>query len=306
VYVLAPEAGTVFEIDAVSLEVTRRARCGNLAIEMRMAPANDALWVLYRDPPGLVELRLDSLRPRYRIASPAPETFEIGETGHAAIACARDRVVQVTPLPAGPGRTIHCPDEPSLVLFRKDGRHVLVGSRPARVLTIFDAASGNIVVRLPLPVEPRHFAVNSDGGQVFISGDGMDAVVVVYPYETEIGETFLAGRAPAAMAASDSPEYLLVANPQTNSVTALDFGNNGKLVAAVNVGQEPRHIILTPARAGQDQYALVLNETSNDMAVVRINSLANSDPLRRYQPRAVFTILPVGARPVSAAVVAFG
>jgi hypothetical protein len=41
------------------------------------------------------------------------------------------------------------------------------------------------------------------------------------------------------------------------------------------------------------------------LAVIRVNTLANSDPLRRYQPRPVFTLIPIGEKPVSAAVVSF-
>ncbi len=79
------------------------------------------------------------------------------------------------------------------------------------------------MVRLPLPFEPRHFAITPDGGQVFLSGDGMDAVAILFPYETEIWQTVLAGHAPGAMAATDTPPFLLVANPDTNSVTVLDL-----------------------------------------------------------------------------------
>lgn len=306
VYVLAPEAGTVYEIDAIQLAVTRRARAGATAMEMRLAPAGDALWVLCADPAGLVQVPLDSLRPGTRVPTPAPTTFDLSEDVRAAVACAREHLLVLAPLGGGAARTIACTDEPSLVRFRKDGRQLLVASGPARSLGIFDCATGKVVVRLPLPVEPRHVAVNSDGGQVFVTGDGMDAVVVVYPYETEVAETFLAGHAPGGMAVTDTPPYLLVANPQANTVTVLDFENSGKLVAAVQVGEEPSQIVLTPARAGQDQYALVLNAKSGDMAVIRVNTLANSDPLRRYQPRPVFTLIPIGERPVSAAVVAFG
>ena len=304
VYVLAPDSGAVFEIDALRLEVTRRARACNSALDMRLAPAGDSLWLL--DPAGLVQLPLDSLRPRNRVQTPSPAAFDLSENGVAAVACARDHAVALAPLPAGPAHLIRCPDPPSLVRFRKDGRQLMVASAPARSLSILDCATGDTVVRLPLPIQPRHLSVNSDGGQVFLTGDGMDAVVVVYPYETEIAETFLAGHSPAAMAVTDTPGYLLVANPQADTVTVLDFENSGKLVAAVQVGQGPGAIVLTPPRPGQDQYALVLNEQSGDLAVIRVNTLASSDPLRRYQPRPIFTLIPIGERPVSAAIVSFG
>jgi len=130
----------------------------------------------------------------------------------------------------------------------------------------------------------------------------MDAVVIVYPYRTEVAETMLAGHAPDGMAVTDF--YLLVTNPDSNSITVLDFDNLGKkLVAAVQVGQEPRHILITPDK----QYALVLNRKSGDMAVVRIYSLTNQDAMRRYRyPIPLFTMIPVGELPVDAAIVSFG
>ena len=167
---------------------------------------------------------------------------------------------------------------------------------------MIDAASGKLVVRLPLPLEPRQFCFSEDEGQIFVSGPGMDAVVIVYPYRTEIGETILAGRAPAAMAVVGS--YLLVTNPETNSVTALDI-DTYRLAAVVDVGREPRHILITPDR----QYALVLNEKSGDLAVIRVASLAT----HRYktvggffQKPPLFSMLAVGNKPVSAAVVTLG
>ena len=197
----------VFELDAVKLAVTRRARGGNTAVGMQLSPANDALWVLYRDPAALVEIPLASMQPERRIKLPAPpDSFDLGAGNRAGIGHTATRGVTIASLTnAAVERTIAVRDEPSLVCFRKDGRHLFVASRPERALGIFEVATGKTVVRLPLPVEPRNFTVKPDGGQLFISGPGMDAVVVVYVYETEIAETLLAGRAPGAMAAMDAP-----------------------------------------------------------------------------------------------------
>jgi DNA-binding beta-propeller fold protein YncE len=274
---------------------------------MQLAPGNDALWILYREPAALVEVPLDSFRAgrRIRLAAP-PDAFDLSSRGAAAIASNQNRTVAIASLvEASIERTIECADEPSLVVFRKDGRQLIAGSRPSRNLSIYDASLGAVVVRLPLPIEPRHISTNGDGGQVFISGAGMDAVVVFYPYETEIAETILAGRAPDGMAVTDTPGFLLVANPETNSITVLDFENNGKLVAAVQVGQEPRSILVTPPQPGNDQYALVLNQKSGDLAVIRMYSLTTQDASRRYRPTPLFALIPVGERPVSAAVVMF-
>jgi DNA-binding beta-propeller fold protein YncE len=298
VFVLAPLAGTVYEIDAVSLAVSRTARAGSEAVDMQVSPRGDALWVLYRDPAALVEVPLSTLRPsrRIRLSAP-PDGFDLSRNNQAAIASRQDRRIAIASLTSAAIERTIAAAEPSIVRFQSDGKQLMAGSRPDRSVTIFDASTGKTVVRLPLPLEPRHFCFTPDGGQLFISGDGMDAVVIVYPYQTEVEETILAGHAPGVMAITDtSPSYLLVANPETSGRMVFDVDTR-KLVAAIQVGRQPGSILVTP----DNQYALVLNEESGDLAVIRIFSLAAR---YRYKPAPLFTLIPVGEKPVSAAVVA--
>ncbi len=306
-YALAPANGTVYELEAALLSVTRRVKAGNDAVSMRISRAGDALWVLYRDPAALVEIPFDTLRParRIRLASP-PDDFDLSrEADDACILTRRDRTLAIASLSqATVSRTIHCATEPSLARFRLDGRQLIAGSYPDRSLTFYDVPTGKTVVRLPLAVAPKEFCFTNDGN-LYVTGDGMDAVVSVFPYRTEVWETLLAGHAPGVMATAEPdkpPFYLLVANPDADTVTVLDV-ESGKLVALVQVGREPRQIILTPNR----EYALVLNEKSGDMAVIRIFSLGGNqvggDRVKRYKSAPLFTMIPVGERPVSAAVV---
>jgi len=299
VFVLAPQSGTVYEIDAVSLAIGRTARAGSQAADMRISPRGDAFWVLYRDPAALVEVPLHSLRPgrRIRLSAP-PDDFDLSSENRAAIASRQERSIVIASLTSATiERTIAAGTEPSIVRFQSNGKQLIAGSRADRSVTMFDVSTGKTVVRLPLPLEPRHFCFTPDGGQLFISGDGMDAVVIVYPYRTEVAETILAGHAPGVMAITDtSPSYLLVANPETSDITVFDVDSR-KLVAVVQVGRQPGSILITP----DNQYVLVLNEESGDLAVIRIFSLAGR---YRYKPAPLFTLIPVGERPVSAAVVA--
>jgi DNA-binding beta-propeller fold protein YncE len=313
VYVLAPDAGTVYEIDASTLAVSRRARAGNTAAGMMVSPAKDSLWVLYRDPAMLVELPFDSLKPgrRVALASP-PDSFDLvmetkGNRLLAAVASRADRTIALASLANSKvERTISSPAEPSLMTFRRDGALLITGNGPEHSITIFDVATGGMVVRLPLPLAPRHFCSTSQGGQIFITGDGVDGVVVMFPYTTEVYQTILAGRAPGAMAVTDDsssgPAYLAVTNRETNGITVLDYSDY-KLVAIVSVGQSPGQILMTP---GPDhQFILVLNEASGDLAVIRTKALATTPngAQRRLKSAPLFTLIPVGERPVSAAVV---
>ena len=308
-YVLAPANGTIYEIEAGLLTITRRVRAGNTAVAMRISRDGKALWVLYRDPAGLVEIPFETMRPgrRIRLSTP-PVDFDLSrETDDACVVATTARTISVVSLAKSSlSRTIQAATEPSLARFRMDGTQLITGSQSDRSLTIYDVPTGKTVVHLPLSIAPREFCFTADGGHLYVSGDGMDAVVSVFPYRTEVWETLLAGHAPGAMAIAESdrpPAYLLVANPDADRVTVLDV-ETGNLVALVQVGQEPRTIVITP----DNEYALVLNEKSGDMAVIRIFSLGGNqvggDRVKRYKSAPLFTMIPVGERPVSAAVVA--
>jgi len=308
-YVLAPANGAIYEIEASLLTITRRVRAGNAAVAMRLSRDGNALWVLYRDPASLVEIPFDTMRPgrHIRLAAP-PVDFDLSpKTDDACVVTSSARTISVVSLAqASVTRTIHAATEPCIARFRLDGSQLVTGSQADRSLTIYDVPTGKTVVRLPLSIAPREFCFTADGGHLYVTGDGMDAVVSVFPYRTEVWETLLAGHAPGAMAIAESdrpPAYLLVANPDADRVTVLDV-ETGNLVALVQVGREPRQIVITP----DNEYALVLNEKSGDMAVIRIFSLGGNqvggDRVKRYKSAPLFTMIAVGEGPVSAAVVA--
>ncbi|MGC8793913.1 MAG: YncE family protein, partial [Bryobacteraceae bacterium] len=155
------------------------------------------------------------------------------------------------------------------------------------------APSGDVVVHLPVAVLPRHFCFKADGGQLFLTGAGADVVVIVYPYRSEVAETVLAGRAPAAMAVSTNPEYLFVASPETGDVNILEIETR-YLVAVAQVGESVNAVAVTP----DNQFALALNERAGTLAVIRVP--ASVSRRRRLAP--LFTVVPVGPRPTSLAI----
>jgi len=294
VYVLGT-AG-VAEVEARSLKIRRRVRLEGGA---RAAfEAGGALWVL--EERALVKLPLESLKAAARIRLPmAAGGFDVTRDGKmAAVRFAGEGAVAVVNLQERGLRLVALGSAADRVLFRPDGRQLLVGSLAARRLTVVDAAGLEVVVHLPLPIEPDNFCFNSDGGQLFVTGAGMDAVTIVFPYSTEVAETVLAGKGPGAMAVCRSPgggEYLFVANPEAGDVTVLEIETR-KMVAVLQAGREPRHITITP----DQQYCLVLNRRSGDLTVIRVAALAARQ--KKY-PAPLFTVIPVGREPLSAAVV---
>jgi len=306
VYVLTPENGTISEIEAQPPALKRRVRPAQNAIAMRLSGDGRSIWVLGREPRALIRISLETFRAAERIPLPhEPANFELDARSEGKMAAVSFPSVKSAALfelaPKPVAAAIPFPAETRIVGFRSDGRQLLLASGVDRSMTMVDVATGKTVVKLPLPLEPANFCFLADGGQLFVTGPGMDAVVIVSPYSTEIGETILAGRAPAQMAVLKSPQYLFVSNPESGDVTVLDIETR-KLVVVVHAGAEPRQILFTP----DNQYALVLNRGSGDLAVIRVAGFTtgpNSEWAQRHKHGGLFTVLPVGARPVSAAVV---
>ncbi len=297
VYVLTPQSGVVHEIDPASLSVRRKARAGPSATSMRLAPDGNSLWVLSREGRTLTQLGVDAFQAGARIRLPgAPGDFDLtaeraavsfpDEGAFAVAGLGSARVERV--FPAGP--------QVQTIRFHDNGRQIWCGNRGDRTVTKLDTEKSRVVAHLPVAVAPENFCFKADGGELYVTGAGMDAVVVIQPYQTEVYETRPVGRSPGAMAISRSPDYLFVANAGAGNVAVMDIAL-GRVFAVVTVGAEPRHIAVTP----DNQYAMTLNSRSGDMAVIRIAAVSNKNR-SKTAPIPLFTMIPVGAKPVSAAI----
>jgi YVTN family beta-propeller protein len=294
VYALTPEPGTVYEISTENLALRRRARINVPAVSMRLGPYGEALWVLSAS--GLVRLPLDRFRTETRIPLPGrPSDFDISPDGRRAAVSLGEQgnVALVNLLGKRMEHIAKTSKTLGLIRYRKDGKLLLVGNLSSQMISILEPLTGELMVHLPLAVRPENFCFKADGGQLFISGEGMDAVAVVYPYQTQVGATILAGRSPGFMAASTQPDYLFVANPESGDVTIVNVETQ-RVIAVAAVGRKPGYIAITP----DNQYALVLNRESGDMAVIRIAAIT----AQRRKSAPLFTMIPVGSKPVSAAV----
>jgi YVTN family beta-propeller protein len=299
VYVLTPQTGTVHEIDPASLTVTRTTQVAPTALSMRLAADENSLWILSRDARALIQLSLDSLRPAARVKLPAvPYDFDLSSESAAISFPSEGAFALATLHQARVDHLVQTGRKSQLIRFYDRGRMLVCGNGADRTLTIFNPVRARAVVDLPLAVEPENFHFKADEGQLFVTGKGMDAVVVVQPYQGIVYETRFAGSSPGAMALSQ--EYLFVANQASGNLTVMDIVT-GKIAATVAVGAEPRSIAVTP----DNQYALAVNSRSGDMAVIRVDafSSASFSSKRNTAPTALlFTLIPVGSKPVAVAI----
>jgi hypothetical protein len=295
VYALTPQNGSIHEIQADRLSFTRKLAAGSQAISMHLSPDQRSMYVLTGEPKALVRIALDRFAIDWKLPlSENPHDFAISSDGKTA-AVSAGQSVRLVDLDA---RKLGDPLGPSAdigaVRFLSDGRSMVAANRGARSLSIYDVASSKLIANLPIAVRPDNLCFSNDGGQLFVTGEGVDGVVIVYPYHTpEVGKTVLAGHAPGAMAASDS--FLFLASPSSGDVSVMNIGAQ-RVWAVLKVGNDPGFVAVTP----DDQYALVLNRKSGDVAVLRVDLIAPN----RYKERAakLLTVIPVGSKPVSAAV----
>ena len=292
VLVLLPDIGTVVEVPASALTVSRKKKMAGRAVAMRVS--GDRVWVLGRDPNVLVPLDLKTWKSGPPIPLPYAATdFDIAPDGATAVVSYGEKKRFGLFGLAGSGWRNEIPmaTDAGVVKFRLDGKQVLIGSAAGRTITVADRETGRVLVVLPMPFAPERFCFNDNGGQMFATGAGMDAVGIVYPYQTELAETVLAGREPGAMTVNSS--LLFVTNPTAGDVTVLSIAER-QVVARITSGQGPCAVALTP----DGEYCLVVNRGSGNLAVVRLSKLTDL----RYKKAPLFTVVAVGDEPVAAAV----
>lgn len=292
--VLLSGMGTVVEVPTSSLEVSRKKKIGGHAVGMRFA--GDRVWVLARGPNALVPLHLKTWESGPAIPLPFPGVdFDVAPDGLTAVVTYGEKkrfgLIGLAGQRDGGLGEIPMATDAGVVRFRPDGKQVLVGSAAGRTVTVADSETGRVLVVLPMPFAPERFCFNDNGGQMFATGAGMDAVGIVYPYQTELAETVLAGREPGAMAVNAS--LLFVTNPTAGDVTVLSIAER-QVVARITSGQDPCAVALTP----DGEYCLVVNRGSGNLAVVRLSKLTDV----RYKKAPLFTVVAVGDEPVGAAI----
>ncbi len=287
-YAVMANHATIAEVSPLSASLLRRITLPARPRAVRIS-GNRIYWIAEdRDWLGIVDLKEWKNHPPIQLASTAIDLDVSHRRGLAAVTL-QSGSVQLIPADGGVPNppTEVAPDLGSL-LFRSDGNVLLVAEPKARSLSALDIDSRSIMVRLKLALQPERLWMKGDGGQLFITGAGVDGVTIVYPYRTEVAQTFLSGRRPGEMADSIAPDYLFVSNPEAGSVTVFSIDTQ-KVVAVTGVGAQPGPISITP----DQQYALVLNRGSGDLAVIRIAAITAG----REKRAPLFTMIAVGSHP---------
>ena len=303
VFAICPDARAIIEIDVEQFRVAGRIGLPGKPVAVRLLPEADhanGVIVLADEPGALFSVDLVNRRVTARLTLPgAPGDLDLNGMLAAITLPGQNAILRASlsgsalKLAGTTDVGVSC----RAVRFRRDGRTILAGAAVARELVSIDSKSGKVLARLPLPVAPSRFCFNADGGQLFVTGTGEDALAIVSPFQNEVAETILAGHTPFAMAVSERRNLLFVTNPGSGDLTILDIDTRG-LSASVHIGETPGDVLLTP----DGEYALVLDQHSGIVSVVRITTVLG----RKSKTSPLFTVFPTAAGALSAIIVPFG
>lgn len=316
VFATCPEGRALVEIDAVALRLAGRIALPGRPVAARMTRFADgplSAIVLTDEPGALLIIDLTKRKVTGRVAlSGAPSDVDVGSLD---VVSGNSRKLAAVSIPSRHSIVrIGLPDlkiagatdvgvSCGPLRFRRDGKTILAGAATQREIVTMDAASGDLVARLPLPIVPSRFCFNSNGGQMFVTGSGADVVAIVSPFQNEVYETILAGRTPCAMAVSDLRDLLFVTNLESGDLTILDIFTRS-VSATVHVGENPGDVLLTP----DSEYALAIDRKSGNVSVVRVATVVNppnSSLAARVITKPLFTVFPTAPQARSAIVVPF-
>lgn len=302
--------GTLHLIDTASLSKTGSIRIADEITRTRLLPDGKQAAAISRSARQLIitDLTARKVVSRFHLNA-VPQEIDVTGTDskevHAAVSFGEKGSVQQFNLTAGTNQQQHVSESVGAMRYRKDGQLLFVANYAGRSITVLDASALEVVADLPLAMKPETLCFSSDQGQLFVAGAGMDAVAIVFVYQPLIVEqTVLAGQSPGAMATSSTPPYLFVASRTGPEINILSVTTR-KVIAVVQASPGTRQVLITP----DDQFALVLNEYSGDLAVIRIptieaNRLRSGEINRTKSGASLLTMFPVGDQPVAAAITA--
>jgi len=301
-FVLTPSTGSIHALDR-GLRIARSGKLAGEISQVRMAQDLSKLVAISPVERELIVADPHSLDVVLRIKlSGTPVDLDLVQTAYAAVSLEDNatHAIELIDLRSGQCSRTELPGHIGKIRFRSDGKLLLAANLADPSLTAFSVPALQPVATLPLAMKPQNLCFNADQGQLFVSGEGMDGIAIVFPFKVlEVEQTILAGRDPGVMTCSANPAYLFVGSNSGSDVCVLDIGTRDML-GLVDVGQQCSYLATTP----DSQYALVLDEKAGDLAVIRIPAIRVDPESNRYKSgAALFTVLPVGEKPVQVAVV---
>ena len=179
-FVLTPKTGSVHILDTAFNRLRSRQLSSQIS-DFRLSPDRRSLLVISAPQRELLEADARSLLVRRRWKLPAdPLALDVAPDGSVATSSGPAGLVHLVHGPAGIQATRQLNGTLGEIRFRADGKLLLVANRTEHSIVLLAVPTLQVIVELPLAMEPENLCFSSDGGQLFVSGKGMDGVAVVF------------------------------------------------------------------------------------------------------------------------------
>lgn len=308
VFITCPDAGMICEIDPGSFTLRGSITLPGRIVACAVTRGGASLVAVTDRPAALHVVDTQARRVVRTVALPeSPLGMDISED-RAAVTTAGNSVVRISLADGRPAGSTALGLRGGVIRFRPDGKSILTGAAERNQIVTLDAATGEMLTRLPLAFVPRRFCFSADnGGQMFVTGTGEDSIVIVSPYQSEVDETMVAGHKPygMAVAAVEGRNLLFVTNTGSADLTIFDIDTR-ELASSVHIGGNPGEVLITPDGA----YALVIDRDTGDVSVVRMSvaldrklGMKEREASLGQGTRPLFTVFPTGAAPQSAVII---
>ncbi len=309
-YVVCSAERTIVRIDPFNRKITGRIGVGGTIASAALTSDGAVLALALSQPPAVVLIDTATDAITHRVVLPHPAKSIAAATKQVAALLDSGDLARVS-VPEGALLGVNSSGSGSstAIAYRKDGQTLFVASPDARQIVSFDAITGAMLARLPVPIRPARFCPSGDGGQVFITGADLDARLVIFsPYQNEIDETFYAGHSLYGMAVAPVRNILFLSNPDAGDVTIVDIETR-KIISSVSMGGKPREILIAASPDGKtlEEYAFVVDGETGDISVIHIPVVVRKsrDAIIAEPPKPVFAVIRSGAQPQSAVIIPY-
>jgi YVTN family beta-propeller protein len=177
----------------------------------------------------------------------------------------------------------------------------------AGALLVIDPASGQVIGRVPLGVDPGAIAQSPDGSRLYVTNLAGGTVSVIDPARATVVTTLPVGKQPLGLAVSPDGAWVFVADDGSSAVSVIDAGSN-RVVATVPVPQFPERVAVSPDGARlyvshfHDQVTVIDTARREVLVTLRLPAVDLGDLvmshdgrhlyLLRSNPAAVLTLDP--------------
>ncbi len=274
--------GYVWVVDAPSSQVVARIPVGGGAFALEFSPDGARAYVAASRAGTVSLLDCDARRVIATVrVGQEPWSARVTPDGKMLVVANRgaNTLTLLDALTLKQLATIGVAGQPEQVLILPDGSKAFVSASASGQVFIVDLRRRVLLTNLVLNANVTDFALKLSDGEIYASTPSLNGIAILDSWTNEVKENLVVGNRPAhGTLGTDGTLYLSDAASGQVRPVGTRFR---RVLTPISAGRRPGASALTP---GED-LLLVVNEESNDLAVIRTRT------------QSLLTLIPVGLEP---------